>query len=67
MRMRSIAASGGLGFSTGGFKALARRRSHGTHVLDLAAGDNPAANMMNLPIIAVDMPDEAVGDPPDPR
>jgi hypothetical protein len=54
---------GGLGFTTGGFKPLARRRSHGTHVLDLAAGDDSAANVTDRPIIAVDMPDDAVGDP----
>jgi hypothetical protein len=54
---------GGLSFTMGGFKSLARRRSHGTHVLDLAAGDDPAANVTNRPIIAVDMPDAAVGDP----
>ena len=54
---------GGLGFTTGGFKPLARRRSHGTHVLDVAAGDDPAANVTDRPIIAVDIPDDAVGDP----
>lgn len=52
-----------LDFSADGFKALGRRRSHGTHVLDLAANDNLVAGDATLPIIAVDMPEEAIGDP----
>lgn len=31
-----------LNFSVDGYKAIAHRRAHGTHVLDLAAGSNPA-------------------------
>jgi len=54
---------GGLDYSQGGFKPLGLRRSHGTHVLDLAAGADPRDNVTDRPIIAVDMPDEAVGDP----
>ncbi len=50
---------GAVDFSKGGFKALARRRSHGTHVLDLAAGAAPGSR----PIIAVELPDAAVADP----
>ena len=46
-----------------GYKPLAHRQSHGTHVADLASGydvqDAPSAR----PIIAVDMPEAAVGDP----
>jgi hypothetical protein len=54
---------GGLDYGKGGFKPLGLRRSHGTHVLDLAAGADPDDNIVDRPIIAVDMPDEAVGDP----
>ncbi len=42
------------------YKPLARRKTHGTHVLDLAAGD---IHTSQHPIIAVDMPEDAVGDP----
>jgi hypothetical protein len=56
-------AIGRLNFAMGGFKPLARRRSHGTHVLDLAAGEDPRADGALRPIIAVDMPEDAVGDP----
>lgn len=55
--------AGSLDFSVDGFKPLARRRSHGAHVLDLAAGYEPSTANTNRPIIAVDMPEEAVGDP----
>ena len=51
---------GGLDFGTDGFKPLARRRMHGTHVLDLATSN---ADVTKHPIIAVDMPEDAVGDP----
>src|SRR5262245_43953223 len=33
---------GDLDFASPNYKAVAHRRSHGTHVLDLAAGDDPA-------------------------
>ncbi len=51
---------GGLNFGVEGYKPLARRRTHGTHVLDLAAS---VAAPAKHPIIAVDMPEDAVGDP----
>jgi hypothetical protein len=51
---------GGLTFGVDGYKPLAHRKTHGTHVLDLAAGD---INTSQHPIIAVDMPEDAVGDP----
>jgi hypothetical protein len=54
---------GGLDFSKDGFKPLARRRSHGTLVLDLMAGEPRVKDEQNRPIIAVDMPEFAVGDP----
>jgi hypothetical protein len=58
---------GGVDFSVEGYKPLAQRRAHGTHVLDLAAGNlDLAAGLANPSphtIIAVDMPEDAVGDP----
>jgi hypothetical protein len=58
---------GGVDFSVDGFKPLAQRRAHGTHVLDLAAGNQDLAAGQANPsphtIIAVDMPEDAVGDP----
>ena len=56
-------AIGGLDYSVEGYKPLARARSHGTMVLDLMAGVEPADNVTTRPIIAVDMPEHAVGDP----
>ncbi len=54
---------GGLDFSKDGYKPLAHRRSHGTLVLDLMAGAQRDVDEQNRPIIAVDMPEFAVGDP----
>ena len=54
---------GQLKFALRGYKPLARRRTHGTHVLDLAAGEDPATADSSRPIIAVDMPDAAIADP----
>jgi hypothetical protein len=56
-------ALGSVDFGVDGYKPLARRRSHGTHVLDLAAGYDPNDADDSRPIIAVEMPEEAVGDP----
>ena len=56
-------AVGRMNFAVDGYKPLARRRSHGTHVLDLAAGNDPNLVGADRPIIAVDMPEDAVGDP----
>ncbi len=56
--------SGGLDYSEDGYKALGRRSSHGTHVLDLAANDQLQTCPRNQhPLIVVDMPDDAVSDP----
>jgi len=47
-----------------GYKPLARRHSHGTHVLDMASGYEPGGGAPEKrPIIAVEMPEAAVGDP----
>jgi hypothetical protein len=51
---------GGLDYSTSGFKPLARRRSHGTHVASLAAAVKAPSQH---PLLVVDMPEQAVGDP----
>jgi hypothetical protein len=51
---------GGLDFAVDGFKPLARRRSHGTHVASLAARVKLPAQH---PLLIVDMPEHAVGDP----
>ncbi len=53
---------GELSFATPGYKAIAHRRSHGTHVLDLAAGadPDPVTAPRTRPIIAVEMPQEAI-------
>ena len=55
-------AIGGLDFKKDGYKSIAHRRSHGTHVLDLAAGYSPTAAPANRPIIAVQLPDSAIED-----
>lgn len=54
---------GGLRFDREGYKPLACRRTHGTAVLDIAAGARPDKDVRTMPIIAVDMPERAVGDP----
>lgn len=55
---------GGLVMAIEGFKPLARRHAHGTHVSDLASGYGPGAGPPRpLPLLLVDMPEAAVGDP----
>ena len=53
---------GELSFANPLYKAIAHRRSHGTHVLDLAAGadPNPATAPRTRPIIAIQMPEQAI-------
>lgn len=50
-----------------GYKPLAHRQAHGTHVLDMASGfdvDAPQCPPLeSRPIIAVEMPEASVGDP----
>jgi len=43
-------------------KAVAWRASHGTHVLDLAAGASPSDMVANRPIICVQLPTTVVAD-----
>lgn len=54
---------GGIDYTRGGYKPLAVRRAHGTQVLDLLAGARRADDVRTRPIVAVDMPEHAVGDP----
>ena len=53
---------GELSFANPDYKAIAHRRSHGTHVLDLAAGGDPWTASFTRPIIAVQMPEQAIAD-----
>ena len=55
-------SKGGLDFTKDVRKAVAQRRSHGTHVLDLAAGEEPGAAGTKRPIVAVQMPARAIED-----
>jgi hypothetical protein len=54
---------GGLDYRYGGYKPLGMRRAHGTQVLDLMAGFDRTADERTRPIIAVDMPESAIGVP----
>lgn len=56
-------ALGVLEIGTEGYKPLARRQAHGTHVLDMASGYEIKQAPSTRPIIAVEMPEAAVGDP----
>lgn len=55
-------AAGLADFAQTGHKSVARRIAHGTHVLDLAAGSEPAADAGRRPIIAVQLPTAATAD-----
>ena len=46
-----------------GHKPLGRRRSHGSHVLDLACGDDPATASADRPVVAVQLPNFVTRDP----
>jgi len=52
---RFYRAAGLIDFAIPEHKAAAWRSAHGTHVLDLAAGEDPADNVLNRPIIAVQL------------
>lgn len=51
-----LGALGLLDFHDGGLRHLGGRQGHGTHVLDVAAGDAPAHAQDELRIIAVQLP-----------
>ncbi|EHM02673.1 hypothetical protein HMPREF9946_00942 [Acetobacteraceae bacterium AT-5844] len=54
--------AGMLDFRTSDHKSLGPRLAHGTHILDLAAGEDPARNCDNRPIIAVQLASVATAD-----
>ena len=54
---------GGLDYQADGFKALARRRSHGTHVMAIAAEQLAGSDPGQRPIIGVELPEASVADP----
>jgi len=45
-----------INFGSSGHKSAARRVAHGTHILDLAAGEDMAHDVLNRPIICVQLP-----------
>jgi hypothetical protein len=59
---RFYRAAGLIDFAEPGHKAAAWRIAHGTHVLDLAAGEDRAANVANRPIICVQLPTATTAD-----
>lgn len=60
---RVYRSKGGLHFGIDGYKPLACARTHGTSVLDIAAGAPPSDDVTSMPIVAVDLPERAIGDP----
>jgi len=56
-------AIGDLDYGVDGYKALARRRSHGSHVMSIAAKMSAGIGANQRPIIGVELPEFAVGDP----
>ena len=56
-------ALGGLDYNKDGFKALAHRKSHGAHVASIATKVQPGIDPATRPVIAVELPEQAVGDP----
>ena len=56
-------AIGELDYGVDGYKALAHRRSHGSHVMSIATKKIAGIGDKQRPIIAIELPDFAVGDP----
>ena len=54
--------TGLIDFGRGGHKAAAWRAAHGTHVMDLACGYDPAENRHDRPIICVQLPTAITAD-----
>ena len=54
---------GGLDYVADAFKALARRRSHGTLVMAIATEQLPGSAASQRPIIGVELPEASVADP----
>jgi hypothetical protein len=55
-------AAGLADFARPGHKAAVLRTAHGTHVMDLAAGEDPSENRQDRPIICVQLPSATVAD-----
>lgn len=54
--------AGSVDFAEPDHKAVAWRAAHGTHVLDLAAGEDPARDRRDRPIVCVQLPVAATAD-----
>lgn len=54
--------AGLIDFAEAGHKTAAWRASHGTHVLDVAAGADPAEGVTNRPIVCVELDPATVAD-----
>ena len=54
---------GGLDYTKDGFKPLAHRKSHGMHVASIATKVQPSIDPAKRPVIAVELPEQSVGDP----
>jgi hypothetical protein len=50
------AGTGNMNFTQSGHKPIAQRAAHGTHVMDLACGDEPADVVAWRPVIGVQLP-----------
>ncbi|GAB5374990.1 MAG: hypothetical protein AcusKO_14520 [Acuticoccus sp.] len=57
-----LAALGLIDFSRAGYNSIARPASHGTHVLDIAAGADTASADVNQRIVSVQMPTMATAE-----
>jgi len=57
-----VYARAGLGYTLPGHKGLGRRAAHGTHVMDLACGEDPASAQGSPRIVAVQLPSRTTQD-----
>jgi hypothetical protein len=54
--------TGVVDFTRDGHKTAAQRRAHGTHVMDLACGDDPSKDRRDRPIVCVQLPWRSTAD-----